>query len=344
MNYFLKLLKPAPHKTEIADEDVLNKTFRYWRIRILYTMFFGYAVFYFTRMTFTFAMPELKPLGFDEVGLGWILTIGQISYGMSRFFSGILADRSNPRYLMAIGLMITGVINILFGLSTSLVLFMVFWGINGWFQGWGSAPCHRLITHWYSPNERGRWWGVWNTAHNIGAALIPFLAVFLISRSGWRLSMYVPGIIAIVVSLFIINRLRDTPQSLGLPPVEKWRNDTSAPPIRGVERELSTKEILFQYVLTNRYIWLLAVSYFMVYIVRWAVISWSYLFLVNSQGYSHWLAAFCFFGFEFGGFFGGMLAGWLSDVVFKGRRGPVNAIFMIAIVPAVLFFWYVSSY
>ena len=77
---------------------------------------------------------------------------------------------------MSVGLILTGVCNILFGMSSSIWALTIFWGLNGAFQGWGWPPCARLLTHWYSQNERGRWWSTWNVSHNFGGALIPIIA------------------------------------------------------------------------------------------------------------------------------------------------------------------------
>lgn len=90
-------------------------------------MYIGYALFYFTRKSFTFAMPALQSaLGMTKTELGLIASILSLSYGISKFLSGILGDKSNPRYLMAIGLILTGIVNILFGLSSTWWLFAIF--------------------------------------------------------------------------------------------------------------------------------------------------------------------------------------------------------------------------
>lgn len=134
----LSFLKPAPYLDEIQDKNVVKQQYRYWRIRTFYAMYIGYALFYFTRKSFTFVMPALQStLGMTKTELGLIASILSLSYGISKFLSGILGDKSNPRYLMAIGLILTGVFNILFGLSSTWWLFAIFWGLNGWFQGWG---------------------------------------------------------------------------------------------------------------------------------------------------------------------------------------------------------------
>src|ERR1700691_4590187 len=113
------MLQPAPHLPEIKDEEQVRQDYKYWRIRILYSMFIGYAFYYFTRKSFTFAMPGLiESLHFDKGQLGLLGSILYITYGISKFASGVLSDRSNPRYFMAFGLMMTGVFNICFGFSS----------------------------------------------------------------------------------------------------------------------------------------------------------------------------------------------------------------------------------
>ncbi len=343
MSAVWNIFKPAPHIQEIDDVQVVKKNYKYWRFRIFYSMYIGYAFYYFTRKSFTFAMPALmESLNYDESQLGFLGTVLAITYGISKFTSGILSDRSNPRYFMSIGLILTGIMNICFGMSSSLFFFAIFWGLNGWFQGWGWPPCARLLTHWYSQKERGTWWGFWNTSHNIGGFLIPYIAAFSAQIWGWREAMFVPGVLCILGGIFLMNRLRDTPQSLGLPTIEKFKNDYPSSR-KEIERELNVKEILFEYVLKNKYLWVLAVSYFFVYIIRQAVNDWTALFLVKQKGYTQIGAAASVSFFEIGGFLGSLVAGWSSDKIFSGKRGPINVIFTFGSLLSIIGFLYVPA-
>ncbi len=153
--------------------------------------------------------------------------------------------------------------------------------------------------------------------------------------------MFVPGVLCILVGLFLFNRLRDIPQTLGLPSVEKFKNDLAfhqSADMSDAERQLSIKEILFKYVLTNKYIWILAVISFFVYVVRFAVNDWTILYLMETKGYTLVGAGTTVFWFEVGGFIGMLVAGWISDKLFQGRRGPAFLIFGIGVVAAVLAF------
>lgn len=340
----LQLFKPAPFIPEIQDPEKVDQDYRYWRVRIFYSMFIGYALYYVARKSFTFAIPGLvADLGFTKSQLGLLGSIFAITYGFSKFVSGVMTDQMNPRYIMAAGLFITGLVNFLFGLSSSMLLFALFWGINGWFQGFGWPACARYLTQWYSQSERGSWWSSWNISHNVGAFIIPWMAGFLIYYFDWRYAMYVPGVICMLGGLFLVNRLRDTPQSLGLPPVEEYRNDKPQSENEAAQDDsdsrLSTKQILFDSILKNRYIWILAIAYFCIYIVREGINNWSALYLVENKGYSPIIANGSVSMFEVGGIFGALVAGWSSDIFFHAKRGPVNLLFAIGLLASLLFYW-----
>ena len=333
---FFKSAKAAP---QIEDPRLVESTYKYWRWRIFIGMYVGYVFYYFSRKSYTCIMPLLiQDLGMTKSDLGILSSLFALAYGGSKFLSGILSDRSNPRIFMAIGLMLTGVLNILFGMTSSLIFLAVFWGFNGLFQGWGAPPCAKLLTNWYSQKERGTWWGFWNSSHNVGGAMIPLVAGVVAQMMGWRVGMYVPGVLCIGVGLFILFTLRDTPSSLGLPPIEEFKKDYP-PAGQATKEDITLKELLFKYILNNHYIWLLGITYFFVYLIRGAFNDWAPLFLMETRGYPLMTANAAILWFEMGGLVGNLVAGWTSDKIFKGRRGPVNSLFCLAVVGAIVALW-----
>lgn len=339
-------LKPAPHLPEIQDNGSVREQYQYWRIRTFYSMYVGYLFYYFTRKSFTFITPFLvTDLGLTKANIGILASTLSIAYGISKFTSGVLCDRSNPRYFMGIGLILTGFCNILFGMSSSIWALTIFWGLNGWFQGFGWPACTKQLTHWYSRTERGTWWSACTTSHTIGGFLIAYVAAYAAIWWGWRYAMYIPGVICIFAGLWLINRLRDIPQSLGLPPIEKFKNE----PVENSEIKteegglMSVRQILFGQVLCNKFVWVLAISYFFVYIVRTAVNDWGPLYLFEIKGYDKATAAFCVSWFEIGGFFGILSAGFGSDFFFQGRRVPIMIISSLGLIFGVLGLWYLES-
>jgi len=328
----LDIFRSASHVEECSDAELVKKKYKYWRRRTFYSMYIGYAFYYFSRKSLAFAMPAMhEALGMSKVELGLLVSILYISYGASKFLSGMLADKSDSRYFMSVGLILTGICNFLFGLSSVWWAFAIFWGLNGWFQGWGAPGCAKLLTHWYSQSERGRWWGFWNTSNNVGSILVTYVITGCVGYLGWRFAMYIPGVLCVVMGLFVMNRLRDTPQSLGLPPIEKFRNDYPNP-VAAIDRSnLSVRQILERYVLRNKLIWILGVAYFFVYIVRTGISDWSMFYLIEVRGYSPFQSGVCSSCFDIGGACGGLVAGWASDSIFKSKRNPVNVLFTIGV-------------
>ncbi len=336
----LSFMRSAPPRPLIRDQAEIDATYRHWRLHLLLTMYLGYAVFYFTRKSFNFAMPDMLASGMlDKSDIGMLWTLFYITYGCSKFFSGIISDRANPRYFMGVGLMATGVINILFGLSSALWMFAALWVANAFFQGWGWPPCSKLLTSWYSRTERGVWWSAWNTAHNVGGALIPLIVSTIALQHGWRYGMIVPGLIAIIAGLFLCWRLRDAPSAMGLPTVGEWRKDAMELAQQTQDAGLSHRQILRKYVLGNPYIWLLACCYVLVYVVRTAINDWGNLYMTEQRGFNLMSANSAISMFEVGGFIGALVAGWGSDKLFNGNRGPMNLIFAVGILLAVGSLW-----
>ena len=212
-------------------------------------------------------------------------------------------------------------------------------GIKWLVSGLWMAFLCKAFTHWYSQSERGRWWSFWNASHNIGGALIPILTAWIAQYYGWRFAMGIPGILSIIMGFILLNRLTDTPQSLGLPPIEKFRNDYPSAKSKEKERELSVKEILFKYVLSNPLLWVLGGAYFFVYIIREAMNAWSLLYLVEAKGYAQLKASSVIFWLDIGGMCGGIFAGWASDKLFNARRVPVTVIYSLGIAAVLLFAW-----
>ena len=319
------MFKTPASAAPISNKAEIDARYRYWRRHILIAIWLGYALFYFTRKSFNAAAPEILASGvMTRTDIGLLATLFYITYGLSKFFSGIVSDRSNARYFMGVGLIATGVVNILFGFSTSLCAFALLWALNAFFQGWGAPVCARLLTAWYSRNERGGWWAIWNTAHNVGGALIPMVVGAAALHYGWRAGMMIAGGLAIVAGLFLAGAC-----ATGRKPSAclRWatrRHDEMEIAQQQEGAGLTRKEILTKYVLKNPYIWLLSLCYVLVYVVRAAINDWGNLYMSETLGVDLVTANSAVTMFELGGFIGALVAGWGSDKLFNGNRGPMN--------------------
>ncbi|HNC01459.1 MAG TPA: MFS transporter, partial [Leptospiraceae bacterium] len=142
---------------------------------------------------------------------------------------------------------------------------------------------------------------------------------------------YVPGILAVISSVYIFIRLRDTPQSEGLPPIEEYKKDNPSKQLtEDSERELETKELLTKYIFNNKFLWLFAIANFFVYVVRYSMLDWGPTYLKEMKGASLTSGGMSVLILEFAGIGSTILMGWVSDRL-GGRRGMVSLLCMIPI-------------
>ncbi len=340
MNIFKTYRQVQSVASVTHDAVTVKREYRYWRIRIMYTTMIGYALFYFVRKNISIAMPVMESeLGISKADLGLFLTLHGVLYGVSKFINGFIGDQVNPRYFMAVGLFLSAVMNIFFGLSHAVITFGLFWLFNGWFQGMGFPPCANSLTHWFSPNERGVKFAIWNTSHSIGASLVLILTGYLVGFS-WRLVFFIPAVMAIIGAFFIVNRLRHTPESLGLPPLEQFRGDSQVEPdeadaLSGME----FKKFVVKYVFGNPYIWILSFANFFLYTVRYVILDWGPTFLKEMKGTELHHAGWIVGGYEGFGILGMLAGGWIMDRIFKGRGGRACFFYMLACSMCLFIFW-----
>lgn len=179
-----------------------QKRFKIWQWRTIFVTMIGYALFYFVRKNFSFAMPGMAAeYGISNTSFGVLMTIVGLVYGFSRYFNGIIADRMNARYHMSIGLFTCALISMAFGFAPKLlgielgaaphiliVVFGILLVLNNISQGSGFPPCARLLSHWIPPHELATKMSIWNTSHSIGASLLALLCGFLMANMGTDIS------------------------------------------------------------------------------------------------------------------------------------------------------------
>lgn len=339
----LRIFPPAPHIAPLPA-DRIDPFYRRMRWQLFAGIFIGYAGYYLVRKNFSLAMPYLIEQGFSRGDLGVALSGVSIAYGLSKFLMGNVSDRSNPRWFLGAGLLLSAGLMGLMGTqpwaTSSIAIMFALLFLNGWAQGMGWPACGRSMVHWWSHGERGRVVSAWNIAHNVGGGLIgPLFVLGMGWFNDWRSAFYVPAAVAAGVAVFAMLTVRDTPQSLGLPPVEQYRKDYPPDYDASHEEELDARAIFFRYVFNNRLLWTIACANAFVYLVRYGVLDWSPTYLKEAKGFDFKASSWAYFLYEWAGIPGTLLCGWISDRLFGGRRAPAGILFMVLVTVAVLVYW-----
>ncbi len=353
---FLEFFKEPPVKPQIEDKETVDKMYAHWRLRMFYSCFIGYTVFYLCKKNIAVALPGLSDeFGYSNTELGLIGSSLYLTYGIGKFVNGVLADGSDVRKFLPTALIMTAIANLCFALSAVFItpgeftffglptntillwLFVFFWGASGWFQSAGFPSIAKTLTYWYSNSERGTKWSLWSCSHQVGTFLSVIVSGALVQHFGWRMAFFAPATLAILVAIWLIDRLRDRPQSLGLPDVETYREEVVVKKDGKCETDDRTYlQVIKESVLCNKTIWLLAIAYIFVYVIRFGAEDWMVKYLSEDKGNSLELAAQKLSALPLFGIAGTICAGLISDKLFKGKRAPVNLIYLIGVLTMVI--------
>ena len=341
----LDMLKPAATGAAVPAAAV-DAEYRKHRRRVFAGIFAGYAAYYLVRNNLALAIPDIlrDHPEYSKTQLGLALTGLSVAYGLSKFLMGSVSDRSNPKYFLSLGLLLScaimAVSGLYKGLYASLGVVIALQTLNGWVQGMGWPPCGKTMVHWFSTKERGLVVSVWNISHNVGGALVANFALLGVTLfNDWGAKFYFNALIASIVAVAVFFLMQDTPQSCGLPPIEEYKNDYRPDYSADHERTFTFREIFFEHVLNNRYLWAIAVANAFVYFVRYGVVNWIPTYLETAKGYSFRESSIAWSLYEYAAIPGTIACGWISDKVFKSRRAPATILFMALTLVAVVVYW-----
>ncbi|KAF7219218.1 glucose-6-phosphate exchanger SLC37A4a [Nothobranchius furzeri] len=290
-------------------------SYGYYRGTIFLAMFVGYTLYYFNRKTFSFVMPSLmEEITLDKDDLGMITSSQSLAYAISKFISGVLSDQISARWLFSIGLFLVGGINVVFSWSTTVAVFSALWFINGLGQGLGWPPCGRVLRKWFEPSQFGTWWAILSCSMNLAGSLGPIIATVLTQSYSWRTILSISGMTCMAVSFLCLLVIKNEPKDVGLPNIE-------AAAKKGGGGTSSTESTLSEFLLSP-YLWLLSMSYLVVFGVKTACTDWGQLFLIQDKGQSTLMGSSYMSALEVGGLLGSLAAGYLSDkaVAKQGMR------------------------
>ncbi|WP_421081016.1 phosphoglycerate transporter PgtP [Serratia fonticola] len=341
------LLKPSAAAKRVPPEQV-QATYQRYRMQALLSVFLGYLAYYIVRNNFTLSTPYLKEhLDLSATQIGMLSSCMLIAYGISKGVMSSLADKANPKVFMACGLVLCAIVNVGLGFSSAFWIFAALVVFNGLFQGMGVGPSFITIANWFPRRERGRVGAFWNISHNIGGGVVaPIVGVAftVLGSEHWQSASYiVPAGVAVLFALVVLWLGKGSPRSEGLPALEQMMPEETIRVKTGVQEQapenMSAFQIFCTYVLRNKNAWYVSLVDVFVYMVRFGMISWLPIYLLTEKHFSKEQMSIAFLFFEWAAIPSTLLAGWLSDKLFKGRRMPLAMICMVMIFICLIGYW-----
>jgi sugar phosphate permease len=271
------------------------------------TTWLAYAAYYLGRKVFAVAKHSIGDAKLlDITQMGYIDSGYLGAYALGQFLNGTLGDRVGARRLVGFGLMASAALSAAFGSSSTALVMMALWTVNGVAQATGWPGVTRAMTEWTEPETRGTVMGFWSTCYQAGPIIAGTLAGALLVR-GWRTAFHVPAAIMVGVALLVLLIVRPGPVPAGT-----RQSDEAA----AAERRLAQREVVKSPVL-----WSYGASYFFIKFMRYAVQLWLPYYLTERLHYEGPKASYVSNAFEVGGLLGVIAIGALSDRLRLGRVG-----------------------
>ncbi|XJT38870.1 MFS transporter [Lactococcus cremoris] len=328
----LGFLKPAPDAEQKISEEKVPRLYKIWQIRVLISTAMVYIGYYIIRLIFTVQQNDIsKAYGFSMGQIGTILSMFGIGYGISKLIMGTLADRANPNRYVATGLIVSSIINALYGTTQSFGMIVFLMLLNSVMQGMGATACQRLVGLWFgrkgkgSIMARGTAFSIWSSAHNAGAfmcvAVINLSALFFGASLQW--SFWTASIVSIVIAVIVLFLGSDRPTTKGLPTIEEYSGDKvvikDGEVVEGDVSDENVFKIFFEYIVKNKLVWAVILTSLSIYVVRYGIMSWIPNYLVNVKGFDNSTAKWLTGIFELAAVPGVIIIGFITDLL-KGRR------------------------
>ncbi len=321
----LSFFKPAPHCTVSGTRAELAPVYRRSRQYAVFVMVVVYGLYYVCRLSLNVMKKPLVDSGYlTTEQLGYIGSALFFAYAVGKCVNGFLADRCDIRKFMAFGLFVSALANFALGFRMPALLFAALWGINGYAQSMGAPASVVGLARWFNNRERGTYYGIWCTSHNLGEALTFVLTSLVVTSFGWQWGFVGASLFGFVGVALAWIFYRDSPQSRGLPSIADWSGEVLPPEQVKEHTSVGAGQ---KAVLTNWAVWMIALSSAFIYVSRYAINSWGIYFLEMKKGYTNLEASSIISVNAVCGLAGTLLSGVLSDKLFGGRRNVPALIF-----------------
>jgi OPA family sugar phosphate sensor protein UhpC-like MFS transporter len=133
--------------------------------------------------------------------------------------------------------------------------------------------------------------------------------------------------------------MQDRPQTLGLPSVAEWTDDSTVitTPVRHSAASIWRSQLKAMAIPS---IWVIAMASSCMYITRYAINSWGNVYLQEIRGFDLFDANLFIFLNTAAGILGCVAYGYISDKWFEARRPPANLMFgLMQLLPLFVIFY-----
>lgn len=274
------------------------------------------------------------------------------------YFSGHIGDRIDLRLFLTIGMMGSGVFTVIFGLGYWLNVhvlgfFLLVQVHCGLFQSIGWPCVVAVVGNWFGKSKRGLIMGVWNSHTSVGNIIGSVLASSMLGF-GWGWSFVLPGFFILMAGIVVYLFLVVSPENVGLellgmevemnvegvPLVDSEKVDSGEEGLLQSENSDSLAAIGFLEAWRLPSVAPFAFCLFFSKLVAYTFLYWLPFYIrhtaIAGVHLSDKTAGILSTIFDVGGVIGGVLAGYISDMI--EARAVTSVLFLLLSIPALVFY------
>jgi len=292
--------------------------------------------------------------------LGLLDTAYLVTYAICMFGSGLVAERIDLRIFLSVGMVLSGVTTMMFGLARPLGLHSLWYLVlvqvaAGVVQTSGWPGVVTVMAKWFGKGKRGLIMGVWNSHTSIGNILGALVAGAFVN-SNWGLAFIIPGLLTSCVGVILYLFLVPEPSVVGLSTPRSSSHRSDSPSLsqsssssrlldlneassEGEETKLlrpepSGQAIGFCTALRIPGVVEFSLCLFFAKLVSYTFLFWLPNYIASTTGLDAHSSAKLSTFFDVGGIIGGVIAGIISDR--SGMSATTCAGMLVAAVPTLL--------
>lgn len=266
-----------------------------------------------------------------NVFLGELDSLFLIAYAIGLFFSGMIGDRVNLRYMLSFGMCSSAILTFLFGYISEVIhmenlfYYRCIYFLNGLCQSTGWPASVAIMGNWFSKSSGGLVFGFWSGNASFGN-IIGSLVVSAVLSYGYEYGMLLNSVLLFCGGVIMFFCLIVHPQDVGLDGPD--HKDNTVEVISQSEDHVvkPAKAIGFFEAFLLPGVLPYALSYACLKLVNYAFFFWLPTYLTQGLGWSDKLSDELSNFYDLGGIFGGILAGIVTDLM--GIRSPMVSLML----------------
>lgn len=309
----------------VASRPIRSRT----RLWILGLILFLATVAYADRSILSISAPGIKSeFGLSQLQLGYVLSAFSWAYVIGQIPGGLLLDRFGTKIVYGVALALWSIATFLIGLVgaatketvVALSLLFALRFVVGLVEGPSFPANARASVMWFPEAERGRATALFASSSYFAVGIFSPLSGWLVTQFGWPSPFFALGALGLVAAVVWWATMHEPRDHKG---VSKDELDymiaggalVDIDDVSAMRARPAIAWHMFGPLLSNRMLWCAYIGQYCIIALSYFFITWFPIYLVQGRGMNIMQAGAATLAPSIAGFVGGILGGWISDLL-----------------------------